>query len=504
MFFVNGVGLLELWYTLRMDLLKRFEGKILLVVLAIVTLTIVSAPLQPSDVTHEIQAVGTRWVYEKEILYVQAWSRFSPQTLFVGALYDRYVSGNRLFVYGFEVFCIASVAFCIFWVIRSSKTIKKHKNTIPVVVGLLATIVIAPHVWSRGITPEKMAIIGVSGAIASYAAWRSSGPSRWLLGTSQRNFRYLVLAGVGLSFCIFSQPWLGLVAVPFFYDLWFTVNKKWAEWFTGASLLLAPIMLEMWLVYSALAPRQLFLPSVRSLIFDRLYGMRIVSLVPWQYLVIVASLTIILLLIAMPFASGKHVQKSPLLWSLMIVCVLSILILGTGAVTYVGFFAVCLGYAALHAPLDTLYSKRILLCCLVVLLPLVVQRFELGATARLESLRLELARGYVEQRTGENNNVIYFGKALNFYSDSALKNPTPFYDAGVFIFDDTDSTLELEAQFRGSSEAESPLFVVIANASDNSVPLPERLRQYFDKHYMYATNTDGYTILKRIGSTTQR
>ncbi len=456
----------------------------------VVALWSCSQSSSPFDLSHEIEAVGSRWVFGHEILYVQVWSRFTPFMLYVGALYARYIGPHWFFRALFELALISGLYGGFYLIHRalSQKTDSFHYLLLP-----MSILLVMPGVWQRGVTPTKLAASTLSLATGLYLHWKKSTESFWLFGKTTKNFRFLIGSGICLTIVCFSAPWLSFIIIPFLTDMWRQYHQDWRDWMRWSSILVLPLSIASLITYSALKPRRLLTASFRALNLDRyvmMYRAHTTSFALW--LLVILFITGIVVVLTQRTALRQHITVTLALSMLP-----TFALLGRGATEYTAVFGIAALILCISLKIDEQKARALLMLCSVFFVAVSTQTITSETNRRLENVRLQLAQGYVLQRLNTSSTVLYFGRSSNFYDDDEIINPTPFYDSSVFMVDSERTHYGLEAQLRGSSEAESPLFVVKAVDPSNEITLPDRLNQYIDKHYEQVMQLDGYLVYKR-------
>ena len=442
------------------------------------------------DQTHEIERVGTAWVKDGAILYAQAWSHHTPQTLFVGSLYSAVTSSTFVKIL-IEIAFVSIVSVLVWANLRLTMPGELVKQR--ALLMLASCSLLIPGSWQLGVTPAKMALLFINLMIFGYFSWKNSSHSEWLGVKSSKNPRYLMLTGLAMSLTIYTSWFYAVFVIPILVDLVSYLKRKPADLARWLSLLIVPIIIETWLLISVLAPRELLGTAIKNSLLDlRMFGGDL-GLFRNSWALLLS--TVILVTFSIIGVRAANLRKNPAVWVLSLIIILTTLFFPAGILQST---VILISFAGL------LYTKEatmvirpglIAVCALFLVIVSLPLRTALQSQLAVDKADALVASSYVEQRLIDSRSVYYYGSSAGFYELTDFVNPTRFYDSKVFVYDNPN--LDLISKFRGDIEAERPLFVVYATGARTKVKKVDRLEEYFAKHYELVAETPGYKILKR-------
>ncbi len=449
-------------------------------------LSVLTTARRLTDATHEIQIIGSAWFRQGSIPIVQAYSSASPLMLYLGAQYDRIGSNVGMRVI-FEIVIYSLIAYTLYsWLKLLYAKEAIRRNTL-LLVGLL--ILLIPGVWQIGISSYKFGVLFLLAANYFLTLWIRSGRSYWFAGETNKNWRYLLLAGISLSALIYTSLLLALFAVPMIakFIIYIIKNKNVV---TSLALVLVPVLAQSWVWYSFFSSRRLLTEALRASLLDfRISAFPgstsksiIMALIPLAVFVVLAVYG----------AQSGNYKKDRVLW---LTCVG---LLGAVVISMYGGLMIMLPFMLIL--LAPVYRQKIrpgfvIVACLCGLALSIPYRYQDKKEVQLESAKLQVVSAYIEQRLTDTRMVYYYGNGAGFYDKSNLSGSTRFYNAELFTKD--TNSLGLVDKFRGDNEANAPMFVIY-NTGDQAVsPAIPRIDEYLTKHYEESTVLSGYRILKR-------
>jgi hypothetical protein len=480
-----------LFYTDTMKFARQVEellkNRYILVVSIVISLIgVLFSPQRLTDQSYEIVHAGTKWV-NGSILYVQSWSSHSPQTLYLGYLYGRYIKssfGQLLF----ELAMWTLLSLVIFFVAQQlfSKTLVQRNALLLV----SSALVFVPRLWQRGVTDQKFALLFFAIFILFYLLWKKSGKTIWLLGATSKNWRYILLSGIALSLLLYTSWLYALLAVPVLIDFVWYKNWQPGQLISWGSFLVIPFLLESWVWLSHLSSHRLLSIHTQA----EILGIRASGRLGESFSLVLPAVIIltVLLMQILRLVRGDQLKHSRALWlwaliSLIVCAIWPQWIIGNAIVSIP-----LLVYIFKKQSVPPYVLAGLAIVVIVLSMPL---RLLNSRETRLQAAQADLAIAYIEQRLIESRAVIYYGRGAGFFDRSDFINPTRYNDLSILAYD--NSHVQLEPSFRGDAEAETPMFAVIATSSELQAPATPRLDQYFSKHYDKVADLDGYQILKR-------
>jgi len=443
------------------------------------------------DQTHEIEIVGSSWIDKGSILYVQTWSHYSPQTLAIGALYSVVQSDViRILI---EVLFVIVVGLLLNANLRL--TMGDGAKTRAMLL-LASTSLLIPGSWERGVTPAKLALLFINLMFFGYLSWKNSSTSYWFLGKTSKNWRYLLLAGISMSLTLFTSWFYALFIVPVVVDFLRYRRGKNYQKLRWSAFFVVPILVESWILISALVPRNLLGTAFQNSLLDLRIFSGDVGLFRNSWALFVS--TIILVTCALISVRSQSARKEPAAWVVSMIVILTTLFLPVGILQSTVIVITFAGLLYSNTASKVLRPGVVAVCAIFLIVISLPLRTLLQSQLQLDKSSAQIAISYVDQRLVDTRFVYYYGSSAGFYELSEFDNPTRFYDARVFEYD--NGSLELADKFRGDSEAERPLFVVYATGEQTKAPKIDRLEEYFTKHYTEVADIEGYKILKRTTS----
>jgi len=450
-------------------------------------LAVLTTPSRITDHTHEIQIIGSAWFRGGSIPLAQAYSNFGPLNLYIGSIYDRFITNNfTIRLFEIAIFSVASLLLYLWVRLHHTKNIA-YQNLL---LSIALLIIVIPGVWQVGINPGKIGLLFLLGLYYFYDLWQKSTKSYWLFGETARNSRYLLVAGIMFSGLIFSSLLITLFAIPVIINFVKILVKDPAYGLRQTVVFLVPVALHGWLWYSYFASRGLVSEALRVSSLDfRLATHGSV----FDPLIIGALLfPVILIVLFIVHSIRRDNFKSNRKTWIIGLGLLEGLVVSRGGILltipFIFLLAVPLHFKKLRLDLIAVWC----LLGLVVVLP---YRYLDSSRAKLSTAKAQVAEAYVEQRLIDSNYVLYYGRGAGFFSGSNLASSSRFYNASIFPFD--NDRLLLVDKFRGDNEANLPRYVIYATDKDTAVGKVPRIEEYFTKHYDEATTLPGYKILKR-------
>lgn len=478
---------MQLWKKVEETLVLKY---FLLVPLFIGILAATTTLSSLRDQTHEIERVGSAWINDGAILYAQAWSHHSPQTLFFGALYSNYAATGFAQIV-VEVLFVGIVGILLWANLRLTMPGKIAKQRALLLLASCSLLI--PGSWQLGVTPAKIALLSINIMIFGYFSWKKSGESYWLLGKTSKNWRYLLLAGTTMSLTIYTSWFYTLFVLPIIVDFAQYLKPKRVALVRWTGLMIIPIIAESWVWISVLSPRNLLGLALENSVLDiRIFGSEI-GLFRNSWALILS--TIVLVICALVGVRAVNLRKNPSVWTISLVIIIATLFFPAGILQSTVILIAFGGLIYSEKAAVIVRPAVMAICAVFLLLASLPLRTLLQKQLELDIGSGRLAASYVDQRLVDTVSVYYYGSSAGFYELSGFNNPTRFYDAKVFNYDSL--SLGLEAKFRGDMEADAPLFVVYATGERTKVEKVDRLEEYFAKHYAEVASIEGYTILKR-------
>jgi hypothetical protein len=468
--------------------MKYLRGKYAGVGSAIAGLVVaILSPKQLTDVTHEAIIVGTQWFDLRTIPLVQSYSHQGPLALFVASWWERLAGMGAMSLLLDALLGIAIGS--MLWYITSTIRMSDRMRIGFVLLGLSALL--GSGGLERGPSPMKLGFLLVLLVVSSYIAWMRSGESYWFFGTTERNWRYLLLTGIGLSLLLYIEI---LFALPLLVFGAFVLSKQLRDMQSGLAklaLVTLPIIAHSWVWISFFDSRNLLGTwidtiwlHIRLTTSDEVGRFGLLVFVP----------IVVVFCYAIYHARGDNYRHARGSWALAIAIII-LSALAPRAILLSSPLLVLLGIRWANRRTTRLVGPHTVyyggLASVALLAVLVIAN---GRVIRLENGRAELARSYVEQRLIDQSHVLYYGLGAGFY-DNNLTPSTSFVDARVFAYD--NEALGLVDRLRGENEASSPRFVVVPLGSLATQP-NERINEYIDKHYEKTASVDGFDIYKRL------
>jgi hypothetical protein len=451
-----------------------------------------------TDTTHEITTVGARWVYGGELLYAQVWSRYSPQVLAMGAVYNRYInSGVTRFLFELVIYTlIYLLLYKIADLIASACHTKPATTTTkPLVLLLAVAMIIAPDVWQRGIYPSKISLLLLCLAVYTYYKWRASKPSYWLMGATTKNWRYMLAFGVSTTLLVHVSILNFIFVVPLAVDLVIFCRKNNLSMLRWGTFLYASLLTNFWVLYSVFSSRGQLLLALKM----TMLGVNSQLRQPLEFNSIAATHLVtggIILALIIAGAKRLNTRIAPGLWALSMLYIMTLVLAPGFAISNLILllpFMPLLLMSSTNKLFNAGYTASLLALSIVAVVPAIYLH---NTGNKLDNIRAQTASAYVQQRIRSNHNVYYYGLGRGFYKEYGLDNPTGFYDPLLFGIDEYN--LDLGGKFRGDNEASAPIFVVYATGGSSKITnSPTRIEQYFAKHYTVVETMDDYKILKR-------
>jgi hypothetical protein len=450
-------------------------------------LSILTTPTRLTDHTHEIQIIGSAWFRGGSIPLVQAFSNFGPLSLYIGSIYDRFIT-NSFTARLSEVALFSIISLLLYsWVkIRHANNVS-YQNTL-LILGLL--IIVIPGVWQVGISSGKIGLVFLLGVYYFYDRWQQSSKSFWLFGETARNSRLLLGAGIMLSGLLFSSLLISLFALPVLISFIRTLLKDPTYGLRQAIVFLTPVALHGWLWYSYFASRGLVSEALRASILDFRLAVDGAGLDNLLSVALIFPIAVLILFVILAIRRGNY-RSSRKTWVIGIALLLAIIGSSGGILLSLPFIFLL----AVPLYLNNLRLGMVALWCGVGLAAVLPYRYLSSSQAKLESAQAQVATAYVEQRLIDTNYVLYYGNGAGFFKDSNLASSTRYYNSAVFAYD--NASLQLVDKFRGDNEANTPRYVIYATSKESAVGNVPRIEEYFKKHYDEITALDGYKILKR-------
>lgn len=446
------------------------------------------SPTRLTDQHPEIVQAGTKWMYGS-ILYLQSHSVHSPQTLYIGYLYKRTLT-NSFLQFLFELVLWLTISALVYGIAR--KIIKKNLLLRNALLLSFATMFFIPGIWQHGLADQKLGLLFVAFATYCYLLWKESSVTMWLFGTTAKNWRFLLLCGVGISLTIFTSWAYFLVVLPMLFD--FATNKDIdrTQKFRYGALLTIPVLLESWVWISYLSSHRILSEYFNAQIIGLKESVHLPTTIQISLPIILPLLVFIATLVAR--SSGQEFRRK-LVWgwsvTMLVFCAIWPAWLVYSCMACIPTILFIQNKKSVQALRPTLITT-LAIFALLLSLPL---RLLSNNQSKLETAQANLAIAYVEQRLMNSNTVTYYGRGAGIYELSGFTNPSRYSDLAVLAYD--TSKLGIESVYRGDVEAETPPFVIVAEVDVLKSPTTPRLDQYLAKHYEKVADLDGYQILKR-------
>lgn len=456
--------------------------------IAIAVISIFSQTRSLLDQHSDIILSGASWLKDHAILYAQVWSSHSPQTLYFGYIYNRYLS-ESFWQYAFELlfFLLA------FWLLRQFlKLLQPKKDVQSNLLLLFTALITVPGVWSFGLSDQKLGFIFLVAMYFAYYSWKNSKKSYWVLGETSKNWRFMLLAGISFSLLINTSILYSVFFIPILVDFIKSNPKKWDFKLKWSALFYIPAIVEAWVWLSYLSSRNLFRLFIDAILVNirEQFGSRILSTsLP---LIIFGAL---LLIIALTHSSASQFKKNTLRWVTGILIVFSLVFATRFVILSVifGFFVMVLLYKRqAQVIIKANLIGSVALSMIVLSIPLTILR---DRREKLAIAEVDLASAYIQQRQIESNTVIYYGLGAGFYERTGLQSSSRFVNLGVLEYDNESS--DLGSFFRGDSEGSTPMFLAYSTNEYLKMPLIPRIKEYISKHYQKTAEIDGFDIYKR-------
>jgi hypothetical protein len=388
----------------------------------------------------------------------------------------------------FEIALWASVALLMYGISRIlfNKT-PALRNSLLL---LTSSAIFVPRIWQHGVTDQKLSLLFLAMFIYGYLAWKQSGKTMWLFGSTSKNWRFILLSGIAFTMLFYTSWVYVLATLPVFID--FFRHKTWrkTELISWSAFYIVPLLLETWVWLSHLSSHRLL--SLHY--YSELLGIRqsIRSIEPLSLLLPAVITALLFFLALLPHIKSIQVSNNKALWTWAVASFVLCVVWPMWLIANVMVILPLLIYVLPKELSRPAYIAGLSLIIIILSMPL---RLLDNRQTKLQLAQADLASAYIEQRSINSNTVIYYGKGAGFFSEYSYTNPTRYYDLSVLAFD--NDHLFIEPSFRGDAEAVTPLFAVIATANELQAPATPRLDQYFTKHYEKVADLDGYQILKR-------
>ena len=128
-------------------------------------LAVLTTPSRITDHTHEIQIIGSAWFRGGSIPLAQAYSNFGPLSLYIGSIYDRFITNNfTIRLFEIAIFSIASLLLYLWVRLHHNKNIA-YQNLL---LSIALLIIVIPGVWQVGINPGKTGLLFLLGLYFFY------------------------------------------------------------------------------------------------------------------------------------------------------------------------------------------------------------------------------------------------------------------------------------------------------------------------------------------------
>ena len=436
------------------------------------------------DSTHELQRVGAAWLWDSAILYVQAWSHSSPQTLFFAGLYDRIASSSFLAIL-IEIVVMTCAAALAFQIV--SRLLKNRIRDQQAVLLLAAATTLIPGVWQPGITTGKLGLLFGLVAYAGYLLWCASGPSQSIFGPTKRNWRWLLFAGVGVALLLHTSLFFAIFTLPLLADIMYRHVRM------AGLVMIPPVLLSVvWL--SVVIPHGIVHHAWQAYVLDLQFFTHESGFFSYAWPLLLP--TALVAAMALVQAEGSYFRRNLLAWLLALVIVLSVFFAPAGILQSITLCVILCAFLYTPRTRQIVGARYMIVAAGLVLLTSVPARLMLESKLKQDRAEANAAAVYVEQRLITSRDVYYYGAAAGFYDLYHFHNPTRFFDATIFSYD-TPSYGLVDA-FRGDMEAKPPRYIVVATGERTRIKRPNmRLEEYFTKHYALAAELPGYKILKR-------
>jgi hypothetical protein len=448
-------------------------------------------PIRLSDNTYEAEVVGMRWLQGSEILYAQVWSKLSPQTLFLGSVYHRFVWSNVVSTL-LEIVVYMCTALLLYGSVNTLFHGKKYAWVRANAYLLYAVLLAMPGMWQRGIYAPKIGLLLLSAAVYTYIRWKSSGPSYWLLGPTTKNWRLLLACGVAATMLINTSLLYGVFLLPILVDFVVYSRKKSLSFVRLSGFFVVPFVVEMWVWYAAFGSHGVLNIYAKFVMLElrNYFG----SIPDIDSLLMLAMIPLTLVVAyAVAATRSKNIRAHPGIWATGIV-LLAIIVFAHANLYFTSLlFVPLLPYIT---PKSALYRSHISYILLAIIVSLVPATYLLRAQTSLDSSRARAAAIVIASQIDDAQGVYYYGRGSGYYHLSDTGNSTGFYDA--LDLQINSYSMDISAMFRGDSEANPPQFVIYATGERSKIyNSPERLEQYFAKHYEKVATLDDYIVLKR-------
>jgi len=365
------------------------------------------------------------------------------------------------------------VLYSVYTVVRYLSKELAQANIAALAVGVAYLI---PDVDVGFLSPSLAGALLGTLMYASYIRWLRSTKTTWAFGTSDKNYRWLVLSAALCAVLVFSVPYLSLLTAPWFYLIWTRRSRLGAFSFTAFSIVI------FWVMYSYTAPR-----GVLSLMLDSVsFSLRYHSIErSYTIFALLAGIIIAVLAIAIARVNRNSIQQSKLIWIGAISIILTVLVLRTGVLNLTLPLAVAavilLGYRVIR-------MQKFILPILIIS---AVTGYAGLLLQRSSSYYVSLQADQAKRQIGDNTVYIY-DINLEVFKNMNLAQ-IRYLDAQVLSLDDQTS-MNLIDTWRGDMQEYAPQYVILAHSTN----VPGRVQEYLDDHYETAEVFEDFSLLERI------
>lgn len=459
----------------------------LYILLLIASLGIIFASRSLSDPSYEISSVGSLWL-DGAIPYVQAWSHYSPLTLFFGGLYDSFASTAFMQIL-FELTLYVGVFFSLRALLAQRDTGHKATNA---VLAMFATMPWIPGLWHYGITPTKLALVFGVIFCWSIEAWARSGPSYWLFGATNKNWRLATLASVSAGLLAFVSPLYILMIIPAILKVLQNSNLSMSTLRT-ASFFTVPSLLVLWIHISFFAPRRVLEEWLNATMLNLKITASGPVDAPYAWYIALIPLVIVFYL-ALIAVHNKNFRSKPAYWFSGIVVLASALLVPVFFIEN-SMVMLVIGTYLINRHSIKLMKPYTIMCAvsamILVALPLAVQLSQTNDRLRLSAHALVQ---YIENQNRIDSVVFVYGSAPGLYK-LGLTNPSRYFDVSVFRYD--SAFFAFSDKLRGDLEGNPPRFIIYPTSPTMQPPSNARLETYLSKHYNETATIGEFKILER-------
>lgn len=426
--------------------------------------------------------LASNW-FDGAIPYVQSYTHYSPVGVFFAYILTNMPEGIAAFTYT----CLAAITFWVYLLIFQRKI---SKNDMVLVSLVFVSLWFGSSLSQRHLYTHLLTLLFTLLGVFFYKQWHKSKKSYWLLGQTQRNWRYLVISGISLSISAFIEPW-GVVVLGAVTIHALKTKRKRENYWTLLAILIAPLMAHAWIWISYFVSRGVLTEALSAYWLHLQYLHR----GGLYHVNVLASLGIVLLIVALlPYAAKEQFRVARSRWVYSIVAIIGL----TLGISRFGWLLplMLVVYPLIYTPLPIRkrYGKFLLACNAVFVAAVLLYTNNVLLENKLVNVQNNIAKNYIRTNQDLPYITLYIGKSSNFY-DTDFPASTRFFDMNILNFDSTE--LAFTTAFRGDNEAVMPLHIVVAK-NELQIAKNSRLEDYLSTHYRLTYSDEFHSIYKRV------